>query len=163
MQIINAKIYTMCDDLIIENGYIKYNNGLISGVGDMNECVKNQDDIDAKGGWLFPGFIDAHSHLGMWEDSIDFEGDDGNEQTNPSMPHLRAIDAVNPMDKCFSEARNAGITTVITGPGSANPIGGILIAMKTCGRRVDDMLVRDPVGIKFALGENPKRAYNEKG
>ena len=164
MYIKNAKIFTMGEQGIIENGYVLFQNGSITEIGLMIDFnpVENQEIIDAKGSCVFPGFIDAHTHLGMWEDSLDFEGDDGNEQTSPAMQHLRAIDAINPADKCFCEALNAGTTTVITGPGSANPIGGQMVAMKTFGRRVDDMIIKSPVAIKFALGENPKRAYKEK-
>ena len=79
---------------------------------------------DAQGAGLYPGFVDAHTHLGMWEDGLTFEGDDGNEETDPVTPQLRAIDAINPVDRCFQEALHAGVTTVVTGPGSANAIGG---------------------------------------
>lgn len=164
MYIKNAKIFTMGEQGIIENGYILFQNGVIMDLGKMSDFnpVADPEVKDAKGACIFPGFIDAHTHLGMWEDSIDFEGDDGNEQTSPSMPHLRAIDSINPVDKCFKEALEAGITTVVTGPGSANPIGGQMAAIKTFGRRIDDMIVKSPVAIKFALGENPKRIYNDK-
>ena len=118
--------------------------------------------IDLGGAHVYPGFIDAHTHIGMWEDGLTFEGDDGNEETDPVQPQLRAIDAVNPMDRCFSEALDAGVTTVLTGPGSANPIGGQFAALKTFGRRVDNMILRAPVAMKMALGENPKNVYHEK-
>ena len=109
-----------------------------------------------------PGFIDAHTHLGMFEDAITFEGDDGNEETEPLTPQLRALDAVNPMDRCFTEALEGGITTVVTGPGSANPVAGQMLAMKTYGRRIDDMVLKEPMAIKFALGENPKSVYHSQ-
>ncbi|MDR1892785.1 MAG: amidohydrolase, partial [Oscillospiraceae bacterium] len=96
------------------------------------------------------------------EDSLGFEGDDGNEDTDPVTPHLRAMDAVNPNDRCFAEARAAGVTTVVTGPGSSNPIAGQMCALKTVGARVDDMLLRAPLAIKLALGENPKTVYHGK-
>jgi len=164
MYIKNAKIFTMGEQGIIENGYVLFKDCVIIDLGEMSDFSPSEDTkiIDAKGACFFPGFIDAHTHLGMWEDSLDFEGNDGNEQTSPSMPQLRAIDAINPVDKCFKEALEAGITTVVTGPGSANPIGGQMVAMKTFGRRIDDMIVKAPVAIKFALGENPKRVYSEK-
>ncbi len=163
MIIINAKILTM-ENEDYENGYLTINDGLISAIGDMKDCppVTGQEVVDAGGGLLLPGFIDAHSHMGMWEDSLDFEGDDGNEDTDPVTPQLRAVDAVNPMDRCFSEALAAGVTTVLTGPGSANPIGGLWCAMKTFGRRIDDMLLEPAAGMKFALGENPKNVYHGK-
>ena len=118
--------------------------------------------LDLDGAHIYPGFIDAHTHLGMWEDGLTFEGDDGNEETDPITPQLRAIDALNPMDRCFREALESGVTTVITGPGSANPIGGQLAAIKTAGRCIDKMIVKAPVAMKMALGENPKTVYHGK-
>lgn len=163
MLLYGAKIYTMDEKGIIENGWIQIENGKIVAVGGPDcQIEDNGEKIDLSGMSVYPGFIDAHSHIGMWEDSLSFEGDDGNEETSPCTPHLRAIDAINPEDKCFSEALAAGITTVVTGPGSANPVGGQMVALKTFGRRVDDMIVKFPLGVKFALGENPKSVYNEK-
>ena len=98
----------------------------------------------------------------MFEDSLGFEGDDGNEDSDPVTPHLRAIDGINPFDRGFKEARNAGVTTVVTGPGSANPVGGQFAAVKTAGICIDDMIVKAPCAMKMALGENPKAVYNEK-
>ncbi len=162
MLIINAKIYTM-DSEIIENGFIHIKDTKINKVGQMKHLnVKDDNIIDIKNKSVYPGFIDAHTHIGIFENGLGFEGNDGNEYTDPSTPNLRAIDAVNPMDKCFEEAISSGVTTVITGPGSANPIGGQLIAMKTYGNCVDDMIIKSPVAIKFAFGENPKVVYNEK-
>ena len=109
-----------------------------------------------------PGFVDAHCHVGMWEDSVGFEGDDGNETSDPVMPHLRAIDAIYHADRAFVEARENGVTTVVTGPGSANVIGGQFAALKTYGRRVEDMMIKEPVAMKVAFGENPKTAYHDK-
>ena len=118
--------------------------------------------IDAGGMWVLPGMVDPHRHIGMWEDGMGFEGADGNEMTDPVTPELRAIDAINPEDYCFQEAREHGVTTVVTGPGSANVIGGQFAALKTYGRRVDDMIIKAPVAVKAALGENPKRVYHGK-
>jgi len=149
-----------------ENGYVFIKNTKIAAVGDMAELDLKEDEciqvIDAEGGYVLPGFIDAHCHVGMWEDSMGFEGDDGNEDTDPVTPHLRAIDAVNPCDRAFQEAREAGITTVVTGPGSANVIGGQFAAVKTWGRRIDDMILKEPVAMKVAFGENPKSVYHQK-
>lgn len=162
MDIINAKIMTM-EDVDYENGYVTVQDGMIAAVGDMSAYTPSGGEVvDAAGALLLPGFIDAHSHLGMWEDSLGFEGDDGNEDTEPVTPQLRAIDAVNPMDKCFREAVAAGVTTVLTGPGSANPIAGSWCAVKICGRRIDDMVLDPAIGMKFALGENPKSVYHGK-
>ena len=167
--IINADILTMdSSDTEFKNGYIVIQNKKIAKIGQMSEYDPSEytdcgaEIIDAGQRLVTPGLIDAHSHLGMWEDGLNFEGDDGNEDTDPCTPHLRAIDAVNPMENAFSEAFAAGITTVITGPGSANPIGGQPAAIKTYGRRIDDMIIKAPVGIKIALGENPKSTYNDK-
>ncbi len=164
MLLIHGKIYTVDAALgVIDDGYILMQNGKIAGVGPMSSVPEtNEPVMDLGGKCCYPGFIDAHTHIGMWENALGFEGDDGNEDTDPSLPHLRALDAVNPMDKCFTEALSVGITTVITGPGSANPIGGQLLAMKTFGRRMEEMLIKEPIAIKFALGENPKTTYHEK-
>jgi len=158
----NAKIYTM-EDRVIENGFVRVEDGKISLVDDMeNLQEKLEDTIDLKGKSVYPGFIDAHTHLGIFENGLTFEGDDGNEENDPLTPQLRAIDAINPMDVCFKEAYKEGITTVLTGPGSANPIGGEILALKTFGKRVDDMIIKSPIAIKFALGENPKSVYRDK-
>ncbi|HOO25158.1 MAG TPA: amidohydrolase family protein, partial [Clostridiales bacterium] len=162
MKIINAKIYTM-NGPVIENGFVEFNDKILS-IGEMSEIkiAPQSTDLDLEGAMVFPGFIDAHTHLGMLEDSLGFEGDDVNEMTSPCTPDLRAIDAVNSLDICFEEALKAGVTTVVTGPGSANPIAGTSLALKTYGVRVDDMVVKNPVAMKFALGENPKTVYNDR-
>jgi imidazolonepropionase-like amidohydrolase len=157
----NALIYTMEKDEIIKNGDILIENGKIIKI-EKDIQVDSAKVIDADGKLVLPGFIDAHCHLGMWEDGIGFEGADGNEATNPITPHLRAIDAINPMDRTFEEAREAGVTLVATGPGSANVIGGMFTAIKTYGNRIDDMIVKDPLAMKCAFGENPKNVYNDK-
>lgn len=162
--IVNAKIRTM-EAVDFDNGFIYIENGKFSNVGSMSELDKNiscDDYIDADGAFVFPGFIDAHCHIGMCENGLGFEGDDLNEETDPITPQLRAIDAVNALDDCFNEAMHSGVTTVLTGPGSTNPIAGQWLAMKTLGRRVDDMVIASPIGMKFALGENPKVSYNSK-
>lgn len=163
----NGKIYTMNDGKIIENGFIVFNEKIekIGDMADFNENIENREfkeAINLNGAFVFAGFIDAHTHLGMFEDSLGFEGDDGNEETDPITPHLRAIDAVNPTDNYFKEALFAGITTVATGPGSANPISGSFIAMKTAGNIIDDMIIKENVAMKFAFGENPKTVYRGK-
>jgi len=127
------------------------------------EATDGVEVIDAKGHYVLPGFIEAHCHLGMWESSIGFEGSDGNEITDPITPQLRAIDAINPMDVTFEEARAlGGVTMVATGPGSANVIGGQFCAIKTAGIIVDEMLVKEPIAMKIAFGENPKRCYADR-
>ncbi len=164
MLIINAKIHTMSEKGIIEKGYVRTDNGKITEVGSMNELKStDENSFDAEGKNLYPGFIDCHSHVGMFNDSLGFEGSDGNEISDPSTPQLRAIDSANPTDRCFFEGAAAGVTTVLTGVGSANPIGGEFIAMKTFGSpRIDKRIVKSPAAMKFAFGENPKRCYNDR-
>lgn len=118
--------------------------------------------IDAAGKYVTPGIVDPHCHIGIYEDAIGFEGLDVNEMTNPVTPELRAIDAIKPQDPAFKEALNAGVTTVCTGPGSANVIGGMFCVLKTYGKTIDDMLVVKESSMKMALGENPKRVYHSK-
>lgn len=161
MLLYNAGIFTACSDYI-KNGYVLIKDGRIIDVGPMAFCPNDKEKYDLSGLTVYPGFIDAHCHLGMWEDGLSFEGDDGNEDTDPSTPHLRALDAVNPADYSFREALNAGVTAVVTGPGSANPVAGQMVAIKTYGDRIDDMVIKAPVAMKFALGENPKNTYHGK-
>lgn len=163
MLIINGIIHTM-DGPVIENGYVAVEGSKIAQVGPMSDCPAKWrgETFDAQGGHICPGFIDAHCHLGMFGDSLGFESEDGNEETDPCTPQLRAIDAVNPLDRCFSEARAAGVTTVLTGPGSANPVSGQFAALKTSGRWVDAMVVKAPASMKLALGENPKQVYHDR-
>ncbi len=161
MLMIHALVHTMAGKCF-PDGFIRIENGKIAEVGEMASLTPKGETMDMQGAHVYPGFIDAHTHLGMWEDGLDFEGDDGNEDTDPVTPHLRAIDAINPLDRCFGEALAAGVTTVVSGPGSANPIGGQMVAMKTCGICVDQMVVKMPVAVKMALGENPKNVYHGK-
>lgn len=156
----NATIYTMTGE-IINNGTVIYDN-IIRYVGKDTDAFEVSEEIDAQNLYLLPGLIDAHCHVGMFEDSLGFEGDDGNEETDPITPQLRAIDAVNPFDRSFSDALSAGVTTVVTGPGSANPISGQFAAIKTHGICIDDMVLKAPVAMKFSLGENPKSVYHSK-
>ncbi len=164
MIIYNAKIVPVTGENI-EKGFIETENGKIKSLGDMQDMPRKPEngDIDAQGLTAYPAFIDAHCHIGIFANGYGFEGDDGNEETDPATPQLRAIDAVNPMDYCFTEAAKGGIGTVITGMGSANPIGGTFIAMKTWGsKRIDRRIIKNPVAMKMALGENPKSVYHEK-
>ncbi|NLK87890.1 MAG: amidohydrolase [Clostridiaceae bacterium] len=162
----NAKLLTMAG-VDYKNGYIAADGEKITALGDdAAELARleaaSSEVIDAKGCYVLPGFVDAHCHIGMWEDAVGFEGDDGNEMTDPITPHLRAIDAIYHADRAFAEARENGVTTVVTGPGSANVIGGQFAALKTFGRRVEDMVIREPIAMKAAFGENPKTVYHEK-
>ncbi len=162
MLIKNITIETMSAANIIRGGWILVENGKISAVGEGDLPEVDGEVYDGQGLTAYPGFIDAHTHLGIVEDALDFEGDDCNEDSDPATPQLRALDGINPQDRCFAEARAAGITTVAVAPGSANPIGGQICVIKTAGNRVDRMIVKSPAAIKFALGENPKSTYHQK-
>ena len=164
MLITNGRIFTMAGRMI-ENGYVRMNGTKIADVGAMEEFVRNEeggDIIDVGGAWVMPGLIEAHAHIGITEEKTGVIGDDCNESTNPVTPGLRAVDAVNPMDPAFHDAIAAGITSVMTGPGSANVVGGQFLFMKTHGRCVDDMIVKSPAAMKAALGENPKTSYGDQ-
>ena len=157
----NVTILTMDDENRQFFGWILLKDGKIAALGEDNapDCA---EVLDGEGGVLTPGLIDIHSHLGLYEDGLGFEGADGNEDTDPVTPQMRAIDAVNPMDHAFREALEAGVTAAGVSPGSANAIGGQIALVKTAGRRIDDMIVKAPLAIKFALGENPKSVYHDK-
>ena len=163
MLLINGYIHPV-DAPEIPNGFVAFADGKITAVGAMDTlpALQAEQAIDLKGAHVCPGFIDAHCHLGLFGSGLGFEADDGNESTDPVTPHLRALDAVNPLDRYFSEARAAGVTTVLTCPGSANPVSGQGLILKTAGSWVDEMIVRAPACMKFALGENPKTVYNER-
>lgn len=158
----NATINTITEGIIIGNLLIE--NKKIKEIGNDIVAPLDATVIDAKGCLVLPGFIDAHTHLGLWEDGMATEGIDGNEQTDPITPQLNTIDAINPMDITFNEAVKSGITSVCSTPGSSNPIGGQAIALKTYGKIVDKMVIKNPVATKVAFGENPKNCYggNEK-
>ena len=175
MLIINGKILTMAgskknqkDNSVIsyDDGYIFIENGKIKEIGSMEKCSfkddLKDDVIEAHGRHIMPGLIDAHTHIGIMEDSVGFEGDDLNEMTDPVTPHLRAIDGIYHGDRSFEEARQWGVTTVISGPGSSNVVCGQFAALKTYGRSVDEMILKAPCAMKVALGENPKTIYHEK-
>lgn len=155
----NGNVMTMAGPAFV--GDVAIENGKIVAVG-QSLSYSDAEVRDVTGMTVMPGIVDPHCHIGMWEDAIGFEGADGNECTNPITPELRAIDAINPYDRCFEEAAAGGVTTCVTGPGSANVIGGQFVAIKTYGDSVEDMVLRFPVAVKAAFGENPKRVYNGK-
>lgn len=138
------------------------NQGKIVKLGENLKIPADCEIVDAEGMHVYPGFVDAHSHLGTIGSSIGFEGDDVNEMTDILTPHLRGIDCIEPMDIAFSEAKEGGVTTVCVGPGSANVVGGTFAVIKTEGKRVDNMIIRERVAMKCAFGENPKRCYRDK-
>jgi len=157
----NCNIYTASGP-VIENGKLFVVRGKIKAVGKDIIAPDGTELIDLEGCNMLPGLIDAHSHLGMHEECVGLVGDDTNEMTDPLTPHLRAIDAINPMDEGFKDALSGGVTAVATGPGSANVLGGTFAAIKTYGRCVDEMTLLQPAAMKCAFGENPKRVYGKE-
>ncbi|MBS5800014.1 MAG: amidohydrolase [Clostridiales bacterium] len=158
----NGKVLTMAG-ITYEKGCVLVENGKIKEIGESIVETENMEIIDAKGGWVMPGIIEAHCHIGIMEEDKGFEGNDTNEMTDPVTPQLRAIDAINPMDTAFNDAVEGGVTSVMTGPGSANVVGGQFVFMKTKGKSIEDMIVKEPAAMKIAFGENPKRVYSGKG
>ncbi|MCQ5122218.1 amidohydrolase [Massilicoli timonensis] len=161
MLIQNGNVFTMekpgCEvmDILVDAGKIIEMGKHLAVTGDATI-------IDASGKNIYPGFIDAHCHLGMEETAIGFEGNDVNEMSDPITPQMRAIDALNPMDETLQNAYAGGVTTVCSGPGSANVIGGTFCVYKTYGTCIDEMIVKYPAAMKCAFGENPKRVYAQK-
>lgn len=163
MLIKNGKIFTCEEGKIYEKGDILIKDGKISRIGeDLSQYIGEEEVIDAKGLLIFPGFIEAHCHLGLHEEGNNGAGNGTNEASEPITPQMRAIDGINPFDGGFQSAREAGVTTAVIGPGSANVIGGQFAAVKTSGICIDDMIIKEPVAIKVAFGENPKRVYSGK-
>ncbi len=159
MKIYNVKIFTMNKARsVIEKGWVEITEGKITAVCEGTPSSFEDVDIDGGGAALYPGFIDAHTHVGLTTNGVGIESEDFNEESEPCSAQLRVIDAINPFDESFEKARNAGITSVLISPGSMNPVAGDIVAVSTDGRRIDNMLLRR-VGIKFALGENPKMTY----
>jgi imidazolonepropionase-like amidohydrolase len=146
------------------DGSIVITDGKISAVGRKAKPPRRSsvDVLDAEGGWVLPGFVDAHTHVGVWNEGEGWSGQDTNEMTDPVTAQVRALDAVYPGDLGFTDALTGGITTVCVNPGSGNVIGGHCVAVHTHGRTVDEMVLRSPVGLKSALGENPKRVYGDQ-
>lgn len=144
------------------DGSLVVTDGRIAALGPDVVIPDGHELVDAEGGWLLPGLIDAHVHLGVHEEGEGWAGADFNETTDPVTAAARALDAINPNEIGFDDALANGVTTVNVNPGSANPIGGLTVAMKTFGSVVDDMVLRSPSGLKAALGENPKRVYGEQ-
>ena len=147
---------------VIDGGTVLIRSGKISAVGDAVTVPDGVPVVDAAGSWVLPGFIEAHGHVGVSEEAEGWAGQDTNEMTEPVTAHVRAIDAINPADLGFRDAISGGVLAVNVNPGSGNPIGGQTVALKCWGRTVDQMALRQPSGMKAALGENPKRVYGEQ-
>ena len=143
-------------------GTVVVDDGRITQLGAGVPVPDGADVVDAAGRWLLPGLVDAHVHLGVWEEGEGWAGQDTNEMTDPVMAAARALDGINPREQGFDDALGGGITSVNVNPGSGNPIGGLTVALKTYGRYVDEMVLRSPSGLKAALGENPKRVYGDQ-
>ncbi len=163
MYIVGGRILTMTGADIPE-GVIHIQNGKIVEIGSHEEIqvkpVEQEKLITVKDGWIMPGIIEAHCHMGITEEKKGMEGDDCNETVEPVTPYLRAVDAINTMDAAFDDAVAAGITAAMIGPGSSNVVGGQFAFLKTKGRRVDDLIVKAPAAMKVAFGENPKVNYS---
>ena len=163
--------------LLIKNGYVKTmagpdleqgcvligDDGRIAAVGTGLTAPEGARVIDAAGRLVTPGCVDAHCHIGLFNAAVGWEGHDGNEWSDPVTPHMRAIDSIYPQDETFAQALRGGVTTACTGPGSANVVGGSFAAIKLWGKRVDNMIVKFPLAMKCAFGENPKRVYGQNG
>lgn len=162
--------------LLIKNGYVKpitgadipcgqvlIDQGKILAVGETVDVPADCPVYDATGCMVTPGLIDGHTHLGIHEEAQRWEGNDTNEYSNPVTPTIRGIDGINPMDEGFANALRGGVTTAVIGPGSANVVGGTFAALKLHGHCVDDMVIKEPVAMKIAFGENPKGAYGQNG
>ena len=148
----------------LENGCVLIgDDGKISAVGENLTAPEGATVIDAQGRLVTPGCVDAHCHIGLDNEATGWEGKDYNEIVDPITPHLRAIDSINPMDEAFPLALQGGVTSCCTGPGSANVVGGTFAAIKTAGKRIDKMIIRNPIAMKCAFGENPKRCYGQQG
>ena len=156
----NATIYTMEQGPFV--GDFKIDKGVFTQIGKDLTAGVGEDVQDLNGLYVFPGLVESHCHLGMEETAIRFEGDDVNEITDPITPNMRGIDGCNPMDETVELALKGGVTTVAAGPGSANVIGGTFFAYKTVGNCIDEMTIENPIAMKAAFGENPKRCYKDK-
>ena len=145
-----------------DNGVVLLENGKVLALGPGLAVPDGAERVEVAGKVIAPGLIDAHAHVGVWEEAEGWAGDDVNEMTDPVTAHVRAVDAINPADQGFRDAITGGVLAANVNPGSGNPIGGQTVALKTWGRTVDEMVLRQPSGLKSALGENPKRVYGEK-
>lgn len=159
----NGIVKTMAKKGTVEKGGVLIKGSKILEVGQNISLPEACMQYDAKGGYILPGLIDPHSHIGIFESGIGEMGIDGNEDNCPITPQMRAIDGINPRDPEFEKAYKNGVTIVATGPGSANPIGGQFAALHTYGQTVEEMLVKEPLAMKMAFGENPKNSHGKKG
>ena len=157
----NANIKTMAGEDLPNGCILVGDDGKIAAVGENLIAPDHCEIIDAEGRLVTPGCIDAHCHIGLDNQAMGWEGRDYNEIIDPLTPHLRAIDSINPQDEAFPNALRGGVTCACTGPGSANVVGGTFVVIKLWGKRVDNMIVKEPAAMKCAFGENPKRCYGQ--
>jgi len=157
----NGYIKTMAGRDIGNGGILVDDNGRIAAVGADINAPEGCPVIDAGGRLVTPGCVDAHCHIGLDNEGMGWEGHDYNEIVDPLTPQMRAIDSINPQDEAFSLALRGGVTAACTGPGSANVVGGTFAAIKLAGKRVDNMIIKHPLAMKCAFGENPKRCYGQ--
>lgn len=160
LAIVNGKVYTITGG-VIEEGVVLVDGGKIVAVGKDVKVPEGAEVIDAKGKTVTPGLIDSHSHLAVFGEPSVWANADGNETSDPITSQIRGIDSLNPQDPAIRDVVAGGVTTVYTGPGSANIIGGTGFAMKLRGKTVDEMVIPGTEGMKMALGENPKRVYGD--
>jgi imidazolonepropionase-like amidohydrolase len=146
----------------VDGATILVEDGRIAAVGVDLAVPEGVRVVHAAGSWVLPGFIEAHGHVGVHEEAEGWAGQDTNEMTEPVTAQVRALDAINPADLGFRDAITGGVLAVNVNPGSGNPIGGQTVALKCWGRTVDEMVLREPSGMKSALGENPKRVYGDQ-
>ena len=142
---------------------IELKDGKIERIGRNLSNDSGSEEFDAEGMYITPGLIDAHSHIGLFNESMRWEGEDANEEFDPVTPDMNAVDGINPFDISFREALEGGVTTASTGPGSANVIGGSFATISLYGNIVDNMVIQSPASMKCAFGENPKGVYGQKG
>jgi len=153
----NAKILCPVQGLI-EDGMILFDKKIYS-VGKSLKIPDGTEEIDVEGRYVLPGFIDAHCHQGLFDGSIGWAGEDGNEMTTPVTPEMRGIDSFNPFEPSLKEVLRGGVTCVNVGPGSGNVISGESFVIKPIGKVADEMVLLSPAGLKVAFGENPKRVH----
>lgn len=159
----NGNIRTMAGRDFARGCVLIGDDGKIVAVEESIAAPDGAQVIDAQGRLVTPGCVEAHCHIGLDNEACGWEGMDCNEIVDPVTPQMRAIDSIYPMDEAFANAVRGGVTTACTGPGSANVVGGTFAAIKTCGKRVDKMIVKSPLAMKCAFGENPKRCYGQSG
>lgn len=165
MLFIHARIITMDHGMVIADGFIDTDGDTIRSIGDMSDLPDRalKDQVtDLQGAFVLPALIDAHSHLGVFNDSLNHEGDDGNESTDPVTPQMRAIDGIYNADVCFRESYEGGVGVVMTGPGSANVLGGQFALLHTYEKTVERALIMEPAAQKAAFGENPKTVHGKE-